>query len=75
MDRPDGWVYVVAMNQLRDQRHRSERRRERAPASVDGAVDAGSGDTNIVVPEPGSLGLLGTGLIGLAGVIRRKLRG
>ncbi len=39
MDRPDGWVYVVAMNQLRDQRRRSERRRERSPTSGDGAVD------------------------------------
>lgn len=42
-----------------------------------------SGDTNIlsggitkgVVPEPGSLSLMGTGLIGLAGVVRVKLKG
>ena len=40
----------------------------------DGIVDLSSGDTNLVTPEPGSLGLLGTGLIGLAGVVRRKLR-
>ena len=31
MDRPDGWVYVVAMNQLRDHWRRHERRRGRAP--------------------------------------------
>jgi hypothetical protein len=32
-----------------------------------------SGDT-IVTPEPSTLGLLGTGLVGLAGIVRRKLR-
>ena len=48
-----------------------------------GSTTISSGDTNIlsgsrtkgVVPEPGSLGLMGTGLIGLAGVVRFKLKG
>jgi hypothetical protein len=31
--------------------------------------------SNLAVPEPGTLGLLGTGLLGIAGTMRRKLFG
>ena len=31
------------------------------------------GTTNLTAPEPGTLGLLGTGLLGIAGMFRRKL--
>lgn len=39
-----------------------------------GCTRISSGDTNVVVPEPGSLSLLGTGLIALGGLVRRKLK-
>lgn len=40
-----------------------------------GSTTISSGDTNIIAtPEPGTLGLLGTGLVGLAGAVRRKLK-
>ena len=38
-----------------------------------GSIGLESGDTSLSVPEPGTLSLLGTGLISLAGMVRRKL--
>ena len=39
------------------------------------AMALASGNSNIeVVPEPGTLGLLGTGLLGIAGMLHRKFK-
>jgi len=37
-------------------------------------VTIGSVDTTVVIPEPGTLGLLGTGLLAVGGLLHRKLR-
>ncbi len=36
--------------------------------------NTGVGDLNLTVPEPGELSMLGAGLVGLVGMIRRKMK-
>ncbi len=51
MGRPDGWVYVVAMNHMRDHWRRTERRRGRAPAPEHVADSASAIATRVSVRE------------------------
>ena len=47
----------------------------RGPNASDNLIGGtGFASGNSVIPEPGSLGLLGTGMISLAGMVRRKVR-
>jgi RNA polymerase sigma-70 factor (ECF subfamily) len=51
MDRPDGWVYVVAMNQLRDHWRRAGRRRGRTPEPEYVADDTSAVATRVSVRD------------------------
>jgi hypothetical protein len=44
------------------------------PKPTGNGLELGSGPLMVTVPEPGTLGLLGTGLLAIAGLIRRQLK-
>jgi len=44
------------------------------PWNGKGPISLGSGSSQFVVPEPASMGLMGTGLMALAFLVRRKVR-
>ncbi|MBZ5613117.1 MAG: PEP-CTERM sorting domain-containing protein [Acidobacteriia bacterium] len=67
MERPG-----AARPAVSDQRRIDGRRSGSRARDNKGGISLGS-KSNLLVPEPGTLGLLGTGLLGLAGTIRRKL--
>ena len=37
-----------------------------------GSANISSGNTNVTIPEPGSLTVMATGLVGVAGLLLRK---
>lgn len=45
------------------------------PKGFQGWANLASGDIFVATPEPGTLVLLGTGMVGLAGIVRKKLKG
>lgn len=42
--------------------------------TFNGQASLNSADTSIMVPEPGTLSLFGTGILALAGILRKKMR-
>lgn len=46
----------------------------KTPWTGTGAIQLGSGSTTLVVPEPASMGLMGTGLLSMAFLVRKKMK-